>query len=74
MIVESHVKMVEYVLNYVSRQLKDHEKNYLTNDLELAAMVHALKTWRCYLYGKKLNVYYDHKSPKYIFTQHDLNL
>ncbi|KAI5339602.1 hypothetical protein L3X38_018874 [Prunus dulcis] len=56
--------MVEYGLNYVSRQLKHHEKNYPTNDLELAAVVHALKTWRGYPYGKKFNVYYDHKSLK----------
>lgn len=74
MVVESHVKMMEYGLNYVSRQLKDHEKNYPTNDLELAAVVHALKSWRGYPYGKKFNVYYDHRSLKYISTQRDLNL
>jgi hypothetical protein len=57
------------VVAYLSRQLKVHEKNYPTYDLELAAMVHALKTWRHYLYGHKYDVYTDHKSLKYIFTQ-----
>jgi hypothetical protein len=52
-----------------SRQLKVHEKNYPTHDLELAAVVHALKTWRHYLYGQKCDIYTNHKSLKYIFTQ-----
>jgi hypothetical protein len=56
------------VVAYSSRQLKIHEKNYHTHDLELAAVVHALKTWRYYLYGQKCDIYKDHKSLKYIFT------
>ena len=62
------------VVAYGSRQLKTHEQNYPTHDLELAAVVFALKLWRCYLYGEKFQVYSDHKSLKYIFTQKDLNL
>jgi hypothetical protein len=53
---------------YLSRQLKIPKKNYPTHDLELAVVVHALKTWRYYLYGQKCDVYTDHKSLKYIFT------
>jgi hypothetical protein len=49
------------VVAYLSRQLKVHEKNYPIHDLELAAVVHALKTWRHYLYGQKCDVYTDHK-------------
>jgi hypothetical protein len=59
---------------YSSRQLKIHEKNYPTHDLELAAVVHALKTWRHYFYGQKCDIYMDHKSLKYIFTQSELNM
>jgi ribonuclease HI len=62
------------VVAYLSRQLKVHEKNYPTHDLELAAVVHALKTWRHYLYGQKCDIYTDHKSLKYIFTQSKLNM
>jgi ribonuclease HI len=62
------------VVTYSSRQLKVHEKNYPTHDMELAAVVHALKTWRHYLYGKKCDIYTDHKSLKYIFTQSELNM
>jgi ribonuclease HI len=62
------------VVAYSSRQLKIHEKNYPTHDLELAAVVHALKTWRHYLYGQKCDIYTDHKSLKYIFTQTELNM
>jgi hypothetical protein len=58
----------ERVVAYSSWQLKIHEKNYPTHDLELAAVVHALKTWRHYLYGQKCDIYTDHKSLKYIFT------
>ena len=64
----------EHVVAYASRQLKQHEKNYPTYDLELAAVVFALKIWRHYLYGERFEVYSDHKSLKYIFTQKDLNL
>jgi hypothetical protein len=62
------------VVAYSFRQLKVHEKNYPIHNLELAAVVHALKTWRHYLYGKKCDVYTDHKSLKYIFTQSELNM
>jgi hypothetical protein len=56
------------VVVYSSRQLKVDERNYPTHDLELAAVVHALKTWRHYLYGQKCDVYTNHKILKYIFT------
>jgi hypothetical protein len=62
------------VVVYSSRQLKIHERTYPTHDLELAAVVHALKTWRHYLYGQKCDVYTDYKSLKYIFTQSELNM
>ena len=62
------------VVAYGSRKLKTHEQNYPTHDFVLAAVVFALKLWRCYLYGKKFQVYSDHKSLKYIFTQKNLNL
>ena len=62
------------VVAYASRQLRKHEMNYPTHDLELAAVVHALKIWRHYLIGHKSDIYSDHKSLKYIFTQTDLNL
>ena len=59
---------------YASRQLKPHEQNYPTHDLELAAIVFALKIWRHYLYGEKCRIFNDHKSLKYLLTQKDLNL
>ncbi|PKA58643.1 RNA-directed DNA polymerase like [Apostasia shenzhenica] len=62
------------VIAYASRQLRPHEKNYPIHDLELAAIVFALKIWRHYLYGVKCEVYTDHQSLKYIFTQKELNL
>ncbi|CAA0814805.1 Unknown protein, partial [Striga hermonthica] len=62
------------VVAYASRQLKPHEQNYPTHDLELAAVVHALKIWRHYLYGGKCEIFTDHKSLKYIFTQKELNI
>jgi hypothetical protein len=62
------------VVAYASRQLRKHEEKYPTHDLELAAVVHALKIWRHYIIGKRSEVYSDHKSLKYIFTQPDLNL
>lgn len=62
------------VVAYASRQLKEHEKNYPTHDLELAAVVFALKIWRHYLYGAKCKIYIDHKSLKYIFIQKELNI
>jgi hypothetical protein len=62
------------VIAYGSRQLKKHEGNYPTHDLELAAVVFALKSWRHYLYVESCDIYTDHKSLKYIFTQKELNL
>ncbi|GKD94664.1 putative reverse transcriptase domain-containing protein [Tanacetum coccineum] len=62
------------VIAYASGQLKKHEKNYTTYDLELGAMVFALKIWRHYLYGTKSVIYTDHKSLQYIFDQKDLNM
>lgn len=62
------------VVAYASRQLRPHEVNYPTHDLELGAVVFALKIWRSYLYGEKVQVLTDHKSLKYIFTQGDRNL
>jgi hypothetical protein len=62
------------VVCYASRQLRKHEENYPTHDLELAAVVHALKIWRHYLIGHRCEIYSDHKSLKYIITQNDLNL
>jgi hypothetical protein len=62
------------VVAYSSRELKIHEKNYPTHDLELATVVHALKTWRHYLYEQKCDIYTDHKSLKYIFSQSELNM
>ena len=54
--------------------MKEHEKNYPTHDLELAAIVFALKIWRHYLYGAHCQIYMDHKSLKYLFTQKELNM
>jgi hypothetical protein len=62
------------VIAYAFRALRPHEQNYPTHDLELAAVVHALKIWRHYLMGAHCNIYTDHKSLKYIFTQADLNM
>ena len=62
----------ERVVAYGSRQLKNHEQNYTTHDMELVAVVFALNIWRHYLYGEEFEVYSDHKSLKYIFTQWDL--
>jgi ribonuclease HI len=62
------------VVAYTSRQLKDHEKNYPTHDLELAAVVYALKIWRHYLYSEKCEIHTDHQNLKYIFTWRNLNM
>jgi hypothetical protein len=62
------------VISYLSQQLKPNEANYPTHDLELAAVVHALKTWRHYLIGNRCDICTDHKSLKYIFTQRELNM
>jgi hypothetical protein len=63
-----------HVVAYASRQLRKHEVNYPTHDLELAVVVHALKIWRHYLMGKRCELYTDHKRLKYIFTQSNMNL
>ncbi|GKD41193.1 putative reverse transcriptase domain-containing protein [Tanacetum coccineum] len=62
------------VIAYASRQLKIHEKNYTTHDLELGSVVFALKTWRHYLYRMKSVIYIDHKSLQHIFDQKELNM
>jgi hypothetical protein len=62
------------VIAYASRQLQRHEEHYPTHDLELFAVVHALKVWRHYLLGNLVYIYTDHKSLKYLFTQPDLNM
>ncbi|GKB38911.1 putative reverse transcriptase domain-containing protein [Tanacetum coccineum] len=64
----------EKVISYASRQLKIHEKNYTTHDLELRAVVFALKIWRHYLYGTKCTVFTDHKSLQHILDQKELNM
>ncbi|GKA48091.1 putative reverse transcriptase domain-containing protein, partial [Tanacetum coccineum] len=64
----------EKVIAYASQQLKIHEKNYTTHDLELGAVVFALKIWRHYLYGTKCMVFTDHKSLQHILDQKDLNM
>ncbi|KAI3753681.1 hypothetical protein L2E82_25742 [Cichorium intybus] len=62
------------VIAYASRQLKPHEKAYPVHDLELAAVIFALKIWRHYLYGVRFQIYTDHKSLKYLFDQKELNM
>jgi hypothetical protein len=62
------------VVSYASCQLRKHEENYPTHDLEFAAVVHALKIWRHNLIDHRCEIYSDHKSLKYIFTQANLNL
>ncbi|GKA85054.1 putative reverse transcriptase domain-containing protein [Tanacetum coccineum] len=65
---------INKVIAYASRQLKIHEKNYTTHDLELGAVMFALKFWRHYLYGTKSVIYTDHKSLQHIFDQKELNM
>ena len=62
------------VVAYASRQLKPYEMNYPVHDLELAAVVFALKIWRHYLYGETFQIYTDHKSLKYLMSQKELNM
>nr|GEW28209.1 putative reverse transcriptase domain-containing protein [Tanacetum cinerariifolium] len=64
----------EKVIAYASRQLKKHEENYTTHDLELGVVVFALRLWRHYLYGTKCIMYTDHKSIQYILDQKELNM
>nr|GEV89091.1 retrotransposon protein, putative, Ty3-gypsy subclass [Tanacetum cinerariifolium] len=65
---------IEKVIAYASRQLKVHEQNYTTHDLELGSVVFALKIWRHYLYGTKCTVFTDHKSLQHILDQRELNM
>ena len=62
------------VIAYSSRQLEVHERNYPTHDLELAVVVFSVKIWRHYLYEVHIDVFTDHKSLQYVFTQKELNL
>ena len=62
------------VVSYASRQLRPHECNYPTHDMELAAIVFALKIWRHYLYGVVFEVLSDHKNLRYLFDQRELNM
>jgi hypothetical protein len=62
------------VISYSSRQLRSYEEHYPTHNLEIAAVVMALRTWRHYLLGNVVHFYTDHKSLKYIFTQPDWNM
>jgi hypothetical protein len=62
------------VISNSSRQLRRHEEHYPTHDLELVAVVMALRMWHHYLLGNVVHIYIDHKSLKYIFTQPDLNM
>ncbi|GKV15260.1 hypothetical protein SLEP1_g26056 [Rubroshorea leprosula] len=71
---KSFLTLKEKVIAYASRQLKPYEENYPTHDLELAAVVFALKIWRHYLYGETCDIFTDHKSLKYICTQKELNM
>ena len=64
----------EKVVAYASRQLKPHEHNYPTHDLELTAVVFALKIWRHYLYRENYRIYTEHKSLKCLLTHKELNL
>ncbi|GJR24461.1 putative reverse transcriptase domain-containing protein [Tanacetum coccineum] len=64
----------EKVIAYASRQLKVHEKNYTTHDLELGSVVFALKIWRHYLYGTRCTIFTDHKSLQHILDQKELNI
>nr|GEZ76883.1 putative reverse transcriptase domain-containing protein [Tanacetum cinerariifolium] len=64
----------ENVISYASRQLKIHEKNYMTHGLELGVVVFALKIWRHYLYGTKCTMFTDHKSLQHILDQKELNM
>ena len=63
----------KYVVVYQSRKRKEHENNYATHDLELAAIIHALKMWQHYFIGKRFFLMYDNISLEYLFDQHNLN-
>jgi len=61
------------VIDNISRKLRRHEENYTTHDLELLAIVYALKVWRHYLVGQKFKLKTDHCGVQHIFTQRDMN-
>jgi hypothetical protein len=63
-----------HVIVYESRNLKDHERNYATHDLEISSIVHALRMWRHYLMGKRFEIRIDHIALKYLFEQPTLNV
>jgi hypothetical protein len=63
-----------YVISYESRNLKEHERNYATHDLELVAIIHAFNMWRNYLIGKRFELRINHSGLKYIFEQPTLNV
>jgi hypothetical protein len=62
-----------HIICYESWKLKEHEKNYVTHDLELAAVIHALKMWRHYIMGRRFLLLTDNSGVKYMFNQPDLN-
>jgi hypothetical protein len=62
------------VIAYISQKLRRHEENYATRDLELLAIVYALRVWRHYLIGRKFKLNTDHYGLQHIFTQSDLNV
>ncbi|GJU53708.1 putative reverse transcriptase domain-containing protein [Tanacetum coccineum] len=64
----------EKVIAYASRQLKTHVKNYTTHDLELGAVVFALKIWRRYFYGTRCTMFTNHKSLQHILEQKELSM
>jgi hypothetical protein len=63
-----------HIICYESRKIKEHERNYITHDLELAAVIHALKMWRHYIMGRKILLSTDNRDVKYLFSQPDLNV
>ena len=63
----------KHVICYESRKMKEHEKNYATHDLELAAILHAVKMWRNYLMGKKFELRIDHYGLKYLYDRPTIN-
>jgi hypothetical protein len=64
----------KHIIFYESRKLKEHERNYVTHNLELAVVIHALKMWRHYLMGRKFMLLTDNSGVKYLFSQPDLNV
>jgi hypothetical protein len=62
-----------HIIYYESRKLKEDEHNYFTHDLELAAIIHAIKMWRHYLIGKKFMLLTNNNYLNYLFSQLDLN-